>query len=152
MKRFLYIGIIFTVFCARSQEKNLTNNELSHAVRLYAEMVKSETYKSFKNNIRNVSLKLGEAREIYPSALKISDKEEIRQWLEPNIGLTTFASVEEGVEMIHLNFLLMQKLRTENRQVYEYIGRGSRDQTKLIIAPEFKSLRQILDENPQLRE
>ncbi|GGB73482.1 hypothetical protein GCM10007424_11740 [Flavobacterium suaedae] len=115
-------------------KKDLSEEELQMAVDSYLQMTKSETYKQFKKNLRENSIKLKGLD--YPPDLKTSDKESIEKWLINNIEKTKYSSVKEGVEMIHKSYLLMQKLYKENTEVYTFMRRATKEQLREIIAPE----------------
>ncbi|KOS07258.1 hypothetical protein AM493_15350 [Flavobacterium akiainvivens] len=140
MKYCLFLLSLFLFSSAYSQVKNdslppvkkdLTAEECKIAAKRYAEMTDTETYKQFTSHtIKMVKMLHGAT----PPDLHISDKEAVRTWLTTNIAQTDFASVDEGVEMIHDQYVLMEKVYSENADVYTYMRRATRRQLGQITA------------------
>jgi len=123
----------------------LTPEEFKVAKDKYVVMAKSDTYIAFEESLRENSAKLGDAN--YPDDLKTNDRDEVEKWLKESIQDTKFSSIEEGVEMITKSSKLMSKLYSENIELYTFMRRASREQLKAIIAPEHKTLDNLMEDS-----
>lgn len=138
-----YLLLLSFVICfggsvTAQEQTGLDELEFNTAVKLYKDMVKTQDYLDYKENINLVVIKLNGAD--CPADLHISDKDAIKSWMSKNIEATKFMSVEEGVTTMHQSYLLMEKLHQRNKRLYDLMRKASRNQLRVIIAPEFKRL------------
>lgn len=111
----------------KKDKSGLTAEEFKTAKAGYIEVTKSETYKKFRLNDIDITVRLKNVK--LPPAIKRSrDKEAIRKWAEANIKNTAFASVEECVEMIYGSYDLFVNLYNENKELYTLIFKATKGQ------------------------
>lgn len=131
-------------------KKNLSKEELRTAIDGYLQMTKSETYRQFKKNLKDISLSLIRLNENefneYNNVPK-ADRDKVEKWLSKNIKKTKFNSVKQAADLICGTFKLMVKMRQENKKLYQLMRRATRQQIGDIIAPERRTVYDIMDDS-----
>lgn len=145
MKKLL--SILFVLACisvnaqAVANNKTLTKSELETAKGLYSKMVSSDIYVLMNKKIRVISEKLNGLQEPLPKNLKElkseADIENIyNDWLSKNLQKTKYKSVDEGVTELMASFKMLQKVLTENKELYKLMSKASREQNLEIVSSE----------------
>ncbi|QYJ68105.1 hypothetical protein [Flavobacterium litorale] len=136
-------------------KKDLSETEFKKAVEAYVEMTKSETYIQYKKGLRIISTNLRLLDEVERKAyidIDQSDKSQLEKWLKDNIKSTKFNSVNEGIDIIYGTFKLFKKLYWENEELYTSMRRANREQLRVIIAPERRTVYDVMDDSLKLEE
>lgn len=131
--RSIKILLLCFIFCIDGySQKALSATEFDKAKSLYRELSKTDSYKQYRTDLREIIVKMG---MVNTNPFTTSETDFIQD-VQKSLSQTKFASIDEAVELKRKVNHSYNQLRESNKEVYTLILKANSLQLREICEPD----------------